>query len=153
MHERERGLFLFKNKVNRAMKELWMDLDYALGEETLKKAEAVNVHVHAGTVPGPIEWEDDICQECAFLHICLPDRTGDAMRIEDDEGLLALLTQREVLAANHKQYEEIDKELKTRFKEKDKLLIGSWFVTGKWQERKGYQVADSRFWTTKIIKA
>jgi len=151
MHEKERGVFIFKNKVNGAMKEIWMDLDYALGEETLKKAEAVNQHVHAGTVPAPIEWEDDICRECPFLHICLPDRTADALRIEDDAELLNLLTQREALAANHKQYEEIDKEVKNRLKEKDKLLIGSYFVTGKWQERKGYQVADSKYWVTKII--
>ena len=49
----ERGVFLFKNKVNGAYKEVWMDLDLAMGEETLQRAEAINAHIAAGTTTMP----------------------------------------------------------------------------------------------------
>ncbi|MDD5722662.1 MAG: hypothetical protein PHY29_02855 [Syntrophales bacterium] len=152
MDNKEKGVFILKNKVNGAMKEVWMSLDYDLGEATLKKIERVNRHIEHGFVPDPIEWDDDICGECPFLHICLPDRTVDAMKIEDDTELLSLLNQREALVANHKQYEEIDKEIKERIKERDKLLVGPWFIEGGWKDRKGYEVKPSRYWQSKIIK-
>lgn len=152
MHEREKGVFLFKNKVNGALKEIWMDLDYALGEETLKKAEAVNEHVHAGTTPDPIEWDDSICGECAFLHICVPDRVGKEIEVVDDAELLELLEKRDVLMTAHKEYEEIDRELKEAVKGREKILVGNFLVTGKWQERGEYVAKASRFWVPKIAK-
>ena len=153
MHEREKGVFIFKNKTTGAMKEIWMDLDYQLGEETLQKAELVNMHVQEGTTPEPIEWEDSICGECAFLHICTPDRIAQGAEIVDNENLLFLLNRRESLKQAKEEYEEVDKLVKESLKEKDKLLIGPWYVTGKFQERGEYTVKATRFWVSKIIKA
>ncbi len=152
MDEKERGLFMFKNKVNGQMKEIWMDLDYELGEQTLKKAEEINAHIAAGTMPEPMEWDDDICLECSFLHICTPDRIGSEIQIINDAELLDLLSKRESLAPAAKAYEETDKEIKTIVKGRDKLLVGPYLVTGKEQTRKGYMVKESTFWTVNIAK-
>jgi len=76
MDGKEKGLFLFKNKSSGELKEIWMDLDYEFAESLVQKAEVINNHVAGGTLPEPIEYQDDICGECAFAHICLPERIG-----------------------------------------------------------------------------
>lgn len=153
MDNKEIGYFITKNKVNGQMKEIQVGLDFDLGEELLQKADEINAHVEARTVPEPIEWEDSICSECAYLHICTPDRIGKTVEIIDDTELLELLSRREALAPGHKEYEEIDRELKEAVRERDKILVGNYLITGKWQERGEYTVKATKFWQSKIIKA
>ncbi len=152
MDNKEVGYFILKNKVSGEMKEVQVGLDYDLGESLLRKAEEINAHVDGETVPDPIEWEDTICSECGYLHICTPDRVGKGVEIIDDAELLELLGRRDALVRAHKEYEEIDRELKDAIKEKDKILIGDWFITGKWQERKETTMKASKFWVSKIAK-
>jgi CRISPR/Cas system-associated exonuclease Cas4 (RecB family) len=161
MKEQETALFIFKNKVSGAMKEIWMDLDYNLGEQTLQKAETINHHVEAGTLPEPIEWEDSICSECGYLHVCNPVRTGKEVEILDDEEMLELLIKRESLQAYAKEFEEIDSVLKERLEGRDKLLIGDYYITGSWRKRTRYDVpkdikeqykTESQYWVRKIAK-
>lgn len=161
MKEQETALFIFKNKVSGAMKEIWMDLDYNLGEQTLQKAEEINHHVEAGTLPEPIEWDDSICSECGYLHVCNPVRTGKEVEILDDEEMLELLIKRESLQAYAKEFEEIDSVLKERLEGRDKLLIGDYYITGSWRKRTGYDVpkdikeqykTEAQYWVRKIAK-
>src|SRR3990167_4294103 len=60
MDNKERGVFLFKNKSNGQYKEIWMNIDYALGEELLKRAECINRHVAASTLPDPMEYDEGV---------------------------------------------------------------------------------------------
>jgi CRISPR/Cas system-associated exonuclease Cas4 (RecB family) len=152
MDNKDVGFFLLKNKVSGAMKEIRVDLDYDLGESLLKKADTINAHVASNTVPGPIEWDDNICSECGYLHICTPDRIGKEIQMVDDAELEAMLSRRESLLAAHKEYESIDRELKDAVKERDKLLVGNWLITGKWQERGEYSVKATKFWVPKFAK-
>lgn len=152
MGNKEVGYFILKNKVNGRMKEVRMDLDYSLGESLLQKASAINAHVAGGTVPDPIEWDDNTCSECGYLHICTPDRIGKEIEVVDDVELEDMLSRRDALLAVHKEYEAIDKELKEVVKEREKILCGNYLITGKWQERGEYTVKPTRFWVTKVAK-
>ena len=145
-----RGVFLFKNKVTGAYKEIWMDLDYELGEEALKRAEAINAHLAAGTVPDPIEYGDE-CERCGFRHLCPVDHVGREIEIYTGE-LSVMLDRLEELKPAKKEYEEIDDTVKKIVEGREKVMAGTWFVTGKWAERKGFTVEPGKSWRKTIRK-
>jgi CRISPR/Cas system-associated exonuclease Cas4 (RecB family) len=147
----DKAVFLFKNKSTGAYKEVWMDLDYQLGEETLQRAEAINAHVKAGTLPDRIA-DDGACEDCPFVHICIPDRTGQEVEILDDGELVELLTRHEELKETVKEYNEIDGTLKKKLEGRDKLMVGPYFITGKWIEKKEFLMKASRYWQRKVAR-
>lgn len=152
MGNSEVGILLLKNKLSSQIKQVVIKLDYELMESILKKAESVNDHVANNTLPSPIEWEDWICEKCPFLHICLPDIDfGKGLELIDDpelEGQLELYCQ---LKPQAKECEDLYKVIKKKIEGKT-ALIGDFQITGKYQERKGFTVKDSKFWVPKIVK-
>ena len=161
MDGKERGLFLFKNKSTGELKEIWMDLDYDFGESLIKKAELINQHVAEGTLPEPMDFNEKICPECPFVHICLPDRIGKEVEVLDDDRLLELLTKYEALKPQAKEFEQVDDELKKLLNGRDKLLVGNWFITGKWIDKTSYDMPTeikeqykviSQYWKRQIAK-
>jgi len=160
MGNHERGIFIFKDKSSGAMKEIEMPLDYELGETLLKRAEAINKHVADGTLPDPIN--DELwCDGCAFAHICLPDHIGKEVEVDTGE-LATMLDRLEELKPAAKEYDEIDGQVKEIVEGREKILAGSWFVTGKYLEKKSYDIpADlkaqyekiTRYWRRKVQKA
>jgi CRISPR/Cas system-associated exonuclease Cas4 (RecB family) len=159
MDNKEKGVFLFKDKTSGQFKEIWMDIDYALGEETLKRAEAINTHLAAGTMPEPIN-DDMWCEGCPFAHICLPEHIGKEVEI-DTTNLSEMLDRLEELKPIVKEYEEIDDQVKETVKGREKILAGNWFVTGKYYDRKSYDVPAeiksqyekvTQYWKTAIKK-
>lgn len=151
MGNHEKGIFLFKDKSSGAMKEIEMPLDYELGETLLKRAEEINKHVAAGTLPDPIN-EDMWCDSCPFTHICLKDHIGKEVEIDTTE-LATMLDRLEELKPIKSEYDEIDKQVKELVEGREKILAGNWFVTGQWRERKESVVKASRFWVRKVLKA
>ena len=159
MGNHEKGLFLFKDKSSGAIKEIWMPLDYELGETLLKRAEAINTHLAAGTMPEPIN-DDMWCEGCPFAHICLPEHIGKEVEI-DTTNLSEMLDRLEELKPIVKEYEEIDDQVKETVKGREKILAGNWFVTGKYYDRKSYDVPAeiksqyekvTQYWKTAIKK-
>lgn len=150
MDGKERGVFLFKDKVSGQLKEIWMDLDYDLGEETLQRAKEINTHVSAGTLPAPIG-EEMWCNGCAFAHICLPEQIGKEVEVDTGE-LATMLDRLEELKPAKSEYEEIDKQVKETVKGREKILAGDYFITGKWIDRKATSIPASRYWKTSIKK-
>ncbi len=148
---RERGLFYLVSKSTYAPKVIWVDLDYDYAEEICQRLERVNAHVAAGTLPEPVE-DPQVCEGCGFLHVCLPEVKGKALEITDEPRLVELLERREALAPAKAEYESVDRELKKALEGKEKLVVGDWLVTGKQVFRKGYTVADSSYWQTKIVR-
>ena len=148
----DKAVFLFKNKSTGAYKEVWMDLDYQLGEETLQRAEAINAHVKDGTLPERIA-NDSQCEDCPFIHICIPDHTGQEVEILDDGELVELLTRHEELKETVKEYNEIDGTLKKKLEGRDKLMVGPFFITGKYIEKKSFTMPESRYWSRKVVRA
>jgi len=147
----ERGLFYLKSKANFRPKVLWVDLDYAYAETICKRLERVNAHVAAGTLPDPID-EPDVCEDCGFLAVCLPEVRGRALEIADNPRLIELLARRDALAAARTEFESVDKEIKDAVRDREKVLIGDWLITGKEVRRRGYTVADSAYWQSKIVR-
>ena len=161
MNNSEKGVFVFKCKSTGAIKEIWVDLDYELGEKLLQKAEAINRHVAEETLPEPMDYKDDICPDCPYAHICMPDRIGKEIEIVDDDRLLELLTKREETIVQSREYKAADDEIKMFVEGREKILVGDWLITGKWLSRKGYVVpedikeqyrSDTEYWKKTIIK-
>jgi CRISPR/Cas system-associated exonuclease Cas4 (RecB family) len=148
---RECGLFYLISKQTYAPKVLWVDLDYDYAEEICRKLERVNEHVAAGTLPEPIR-DPEVCEGCGFVHICLPEIKGQALEITDDPRIEELLARREELQAARREYEVVDGELKKAFEGREKIVVGDWLITGKEMHRRGYTVADSTYWQSKIVR-
>ena len=147
-----RGFLILKNKSTGHLKEIEVPLDYEYGESLLKKCERVNVHVKNGTIPDPIQYDDQICGRCPFLHICLPEMKRDSMDLRTDPELECQLTRRAELAPLAKEYKDLDEEVKTAVKEQDNILIGDWLITGKWIHKMASQKPPkaTTYWQTKI---
>ena len=160
MDEKERGVMLFKNKSTGALKEIWVNLDYELGEALLKKAELVNECVRKGEPPEGIEYDEAVCGECAFKHICLPEVVGKEFEVAEDKELAELLNRWWELKKYVKEYEELDKELKQKLEGK-KIAVGDFLINGKWMTRKVYNVPaevkaqyaeERQYWKREIIR-
>jgi len=161
MDNKDKGLFLFKQKSTGELKEVWMELDYTFAESLVQKAEAINAHVAAGTLPEPMEYQDNVCSECPYAHICMPDRIGTEVDVVDDTELLELLSEHETLKPGAKRYDEVDKRITELVTGREKVLAGDFFVEGRWQQRKSYQVPDdvkaqyetiTQFWRKNIMR-
>lgn len=161
MDGKDKGVFLFKNKSTGELKEIWMDLDYNFAESLIQKAEAINKHVIEGTLPEPIEYKEDVCGECAFVHICMPERIGKEVEISDDTELLELISRYETLKPGAKEFDEVDKRITEIVKGREKILVGDWFIEGKWMERTSYEVppevkqqykTTTQYWKKNIMR-
>jgi CRISPR/Cas system-associated exonuclease Cas4 (RecB family) len=142
MDGKDEGVFLFKNKSTGELKEIWMSLDYEFAESLIKKAETINKHIADGTLPEPIDYDENICGDCAFRHICLPDRIGKEIEQINDEELVELLTRYEALKESAKEYKQIDDRIGEIVKGKEKILAGDYYIEGKWCERTNYKIPD-----------
>ncbi len=150
MDNKEEGLIVLKNKSNGQLKFLFTELDYEYAEKLIQKAEAVNEHVKKGTLPDRMEFDPDVCNDCPFRHICNPEEQFQDVEVETDPEVIQMLERLEELKPYKKEYDEIRKILKERLKEKEKVLIGDFLVTGKWVTRKGYTVPEMTYWDMKI---
>jgi len=160
MDNKERGLFLFKNKSSGELKEIWMDLDMDFAESLVQKAEAINKHVAERTLPEPMEYNEDICQDCGFVHICLPDRIGREVEVSNDGELADLVARYMTLKPGAKEFDEVNDRINKLVEGKEKILIGDYFIEGKWVPRMGYDIPleikaqyqkPGQFWRKNII--
>ena len=161
MDNKEVGLFIFKNKSTGEMKEVWILLDYDYADEQIRKAEQVNTHVQAGTLPDPIDYDESVCGECDFAHVCLPERIGKEVEISDNLELLDLVTRYNELKPKAKEYDEVNERINKLVEGREKILVGDWFIEGKWVPRMGYDIPaeikaqyqkPGQFWKKDIIK-
>ena len=150
MDEKEEGLFLFKNKVTGQLKEIPMSLDYDLGERLLVKAQSINNCIANNTLPDCIPYDEDICGQCGFQHICLPEITRNALEITDDPETEQKIARWFELKPAKQEYDRLDKAIKAQFKEREKAVIGDYLIQGKMVQRKGYTVVDGEYWKTSI---
>lgn len=156
---RERGLIVMKDKSTGLLKQILVPLDYAHAEELVQKAEAVNAHVRAETLPDRMPYDERICGECSFFHLCLPDEAlRGGLQLLDDPELLAQIRRRLDLEAGAKEFDRLDKQIKDRCKQAfadeggtAEAVVGTEFlVRVSQQNRKGYEVAPSVVTMVKI---
>jgi hypothetical protein len=150
----ERYLMLLKNKSTGAIKIIEFHLDdegYQAAEAMLKKAERVNHLVQIGAPPSADQKisDADVCCECEFFDTCLPEIAfgpGAAILTEEEAAeLSAQLDRREVLEPSHKEFEQIDKEVKGQIKAltlggANKFVAEDWIATVKEVPKQTYSV-------------
>lgn len=147
----ERGFFYLKSIPGFQPKFIWVDLNLDYMEEILQKVERIERHIREETLPEGIN-DMDICEQCSFRHICLPEIQAEALEITDNPEFEEKLNRWYELKETVKEYQELDREIKKAAEGKERLMIGDFLITGKLIERKGYEVKPSSYWQTKILR-
>lgn len=138
---KDKGFFALTNKLTGETKFIEVPFDYEYGEKMLQKAERI---YQALADEKPPEACDDIslCEGCALAHIC-----GECRRvptdIDLDDELDELITKKQELAAAKKEYEAVDKEIKKRVGEREKVLTGHYLIERKAFVKQAYTVPES----------
>lgn len=155
MHNKDFGLFICKNKANGQWKVIECPLDYELMEGVLKKIERVNEHLSAKTLPDKIN-RADICEDCSYRHICLPDIIQEGPVEFLPEKAEADLDRIEALKKTIEPLKDAEKEIKTLtdgLKEMTKgqpiCLAGKYKILGKEISRDGFTVQPTKYWQMK----
>lgn len=91
------------------------------------------------------------CNRCVFRIQCLGDDCEKIVPLIEDSELEEILLRREKIKAFFSEYNKLDKSAKAALKDKPEAVIGDFYITGKSQSRKGYEVKDTTFWVTDII--
>jgi len=143
----DRGILLAVNKGTGALAQVNVDLDYDYGEFLLRRAERINGHVAAGTIPDRIPFDDEICPRCAHYTTCLPDHVGrEPIAFLDNSIVERLLEERERNEDARKVFEAADERVKkwAKARTEAKWAIGPWLLEKK---------VDGRGTTIKIKRA
>lgn len=136
---KEYGFFALINKLTGEIKFIRVDLDYDYCEKILEKAEYINKCLAEKTPPEACD-EIGLCENCDLQHICGQVRRVPA-DIELDDELEDLINRKQELATAKREYDEVDKEIKARVGEREKVITGSYLITRNKIERKEYTVA------------
>jgi len=147
----EKGFFYLKSIPQFQPKLIWIDLDHDYMESILKKTERIEKYVAEGTLPPPIN-NPGVCQYCGFLHVCLPEIKQKELEFIDDPDFETKLLRRDEIASLKKEYDLLDKEIKSYCKGRDRLMVGDFLITGSEISRKGYIVADTTYWKVSIAR-
>jgi len=151
---KEEGLFYLVNKQNFRPKEIWMNLDWDFCDGLVKKAQAINQHLNDETLPDRIEYDEHLCGDCRFSHVCLPGMQTKGAEFFDSDEMEAKLNRREVLKSIVKEYEMLDEEVKATFKGKPLTVCGDFKITSKEVTRNvpAKEASSYSYWDTRIIK-
>jgi CRISPR/Cas system-associated exonuclease Cas4 (RecB family) len=127
-HEEETGCFILKNKQTGAIKAIWMQMDYDFIETILKRAERVYAAIEKEAIPNRTD-DESWCRYCAFKQLCLPPSSfGDGVKPIDDLELAGLLERREQLAPLSKEFNEVDKTIKSFFDKEGEYLCADYLI-------------------------
>lgn len=136
--EKEKGFFALTNKLTGQTKFIDVPFNYQYAESLLQKAERIYNAIETNTPPDSCD-DVSVCENCSLQHIC-----GQVKRIsadiELDDELENLINRKQELATAKREYEEIDKEIKARVGEREKVITGSYLITRNKIERKEYVV-------------
>lgn len=147
---KEKGFFALTNKLTGQTKFIEMPFDYEYAESLLQKAERIYKALDENTPPDSCD-DVNVCENCPLQHIC-----GDVKRvptdIETDDELETLINRKQELAASKREYEEVDKQIKARVGDREKIITGSYLITRNKIERKEYTVAARTEYRLQIKK-
>lgn len=135
---KEHGFFALTNKLTGETKFIDVPFDYEYGEAMLQKAERIYVALATNTPPPACE-DISMCEGCALQHIC-----GECRRvptdIDLDDELDAMIAQKEALAPAKKEFERLDKQIKERIGEREKVITGQYLIQRKAIEKQAFTV-------------
>ncbi len=148
----EEGFFLLDDCLGH-WKLLPVKLDWDSIDKIIKQCEEAVDHRDKGTLP---DYHKDpaTCRRCwAFGRICTPPVEYHGLTLSQDEELQSILDEMAQTAEAHARYGFLKKKRNSKLEGQSNILVGEWLVQGKWIEKKGFTVKDSRYWQVKIIKA
>ena len=138
---KEKGFFALTNKLTGETKFIEMPFDYEYAESLLQKAERIYKALDEEAPPDACE-DISVCEGCSLAHICGECRRVPA-DIDLDEELDALIDRKNELAAAKKEYEQVDKEIKARVGDRDKVITGQYLITRSSFVKKAFTVPES----------
>ena len=151
----EACLLLAVNKTNLyQVKPIWFSLDLEYAERLLQKAERVNTHVAAGTLPEQINQPDE-CSRCPFNQVCNPDlQASGNVRLCVNEELEDLLTRRAELETARKEFDRVDKRIGQLLVQGQEVVCGGYWI--KWTPMESRMPAKAaytrRYWKKTITR-
>lgn len=159
MAGKEAGFLVLKSFGTRP-RILVLMLDYGIAETCVKRAEEINHYVDKKTLPPRILWSNDYCARCGYDFKCQAVRpSGVVTELHPDT--MDLLKRWGETVDIGKEYNHIDKKLKTEFRDIDEIIVPGFEITGKAGQRKSYDVPSdikaqfetySDTWKVKITK-
>ena len=151
----EFGYLILKNKSSGKVKVIKVELDYGYAESLLKKCEEIERHIRNGTLPDPMD-DPTVCGFCPWQgRECLPPADfGEGVQVVDDVDLLEMLERRRELEPLVREFGELDKTIKARFKGTKLAVVGNLYrIEGKEvvrTEKPRPEPREVRYWTTRI---
>lgn len=134
----EKGFFIITNKLTGEIKPIEVTLDYEFCEQILQKAERIYKAIETGVAPEACD-DLSVCENCNLQHVCGMVRRVPA-DIEVDGELDELIEKKQELAVYKREYEDVDKAIKMKVGEREKIVTGNYVVTRKKIERSEYLV-------------
>lgn len=147
------GVFILKNKVTGRVKFVPMPYQPERIEALLHRVGRVSRTLTKPDVDlQPFKnISEEWCPSCKMREICLGQQDQKMTPLLEDDDLEQVMIRREQLKPAKSEYEKLDKLVKDQVKEKPELIIGDFYVKGKWLSRKEYTVKASEYWRSSII--
>lgn len=145
---KETGFFALTNKLTGETKFIEVPFDYELGETYLSKAERIYKALAANEPPESCD-NIEMCDKCPLAHIC-----GDVKRkpadVDIDDELDELINRKQELSEAKKEYEAVDKQIKQKVGEREKVITGQYLIERKSFLKKAFTVPESTQWRMTI---
>ena len=138
---KEKGFFALTNKLTGETKFIEVPFDYDFAETLLQKAERIYKALAANEAPEACN-DISVCENCSLAHICGECRRVPA-DVDIDDELDALIDRKQQLSAAKKEYEDVDKEIKKRVGEREKVITGHYLIERKSFIKKAFTVPES----------
>lgn len=138
---KEVGFFALTNKLTGETKFIEVPFDYDLGEQYLSKAERIYAALAANEEPDACD-DLSVCENCRLAHICGMQRRIPADVDLDDE-LDELINRKQELADAKKEYEAVDRQIKQKVGEREKVITGQYLIERKAFVKKAFDVPES----------
>jgi len=149
--EFSKGVLILKNKLTGEIKDIEIPRDEEMISVIRDKCSLIEKWVKEEQLPEDLD--ERVCHDCPFNHICTRDIVRDTSTyFWEEEEVIELLEEREKLKEAHERYLEVDKRLTEIFQGVEMAICGDWVITGKWIDRKGYEVKPGRYWRKKIMR-
>jgi hypothetical protein len=134
MRNSEHGILPCLNKGTGGLAQVDVELDYDFADSLLRRAERINAHVAAGTLPERILFDEEVCPRCPFYAVCLPDHVGkEPIAFLEDATVEGLLEERAAHEQAARAFGHADDRFKAWAKARgeERLTVGRWLVTKK----------------------
>ena len=126
--KQEQMMFIVKDRTKWDIKTFYYDFEPLKWKRIEFKCQKVNEHLKENKIPDDSLCEFNECKGCPFYGFCRPTKIleNEGFEMIDDPELVDILDKREKLKKIKKEYEDLDSDIKERFRGRN-AFIGSEF--------------------------